>query len=150
MRRDSLASVSYDLSIGRRGPVHTKMTEIFYQTLVFVGVLFVAFYGMIEANKRRDSIITGHIGNIPLDVSHRKLILVNDWIPLKFGLGVICGVGGLAIFDMSHAQSLHDSHRATIAMAIVCETTALFFVVYGTLDLIYCVRVLSKISSKKL
>ena len=45
--------------------------------------------GYSGLNMKRDAIVTGRLNGAPIDAAYRKHLFTNDWLPLKFGLGLV-------------------------------------------------------------
>lgn len=45
--------------------------------------------GYTGLNSKRDAIVTGILNGVPIDTAYRKHLFTNDWLPLKFGLGLV-------------------------------------------------------------
>ena len=45
--------------------------------------------GYTGLNSKRDAIVTGMLNGVPIDAAYRKHLFTNDWLPLKFGLGLV-------------------------------------------------------------
>lgn len=124
------------------------MEVVFAQVATFLGATFVFFYGGIEANKRRDMVILGAQDGMPIDIGHRYLILINDWMPLKFGLSAIAAASTAAVLQMSPRSGLADLLAYELLIFGVGAFGCVFVLVYGLLDLIHCLKILRRIAAR--
>jgi hypothetical protein len=63
--------------------------------------------GYRAVNEKRDVIILGYIrldpisgDPLPISMKHRKMMFQNDWIPLKFGLGLVSASFSLVVLAL--------------------------------------------------
>jgi hypothetical protein len=50
-------------------------------------VVFVASQAL---NERRDTVLSGYIKDRQLSIKHRRLIMMNDWLPMTVATGIAC------------------------------------------------------------
>lgn len=74
--------------------------------LVMVAGIWAALNTLVSVykvvNDKRDVIVTGKYESQELTLEHRHLMLVNDWIPLKFGVGLASLIFAFALFAIPY------------------------------------------------
>jgi nitrate/nitrite transporter NarK len=77
--------------------------------LVMVAGIWAALNTLVSAykvvNDKRDVIVTGIYEGEQLTLEHRRLMLVNDWIPLKFGVAIASLIFAFALFAIPYLAS---------------------------------------------
>jgi hypothetical protein len=53
-------------------------------------------------NDKRDVIISGEYEGVKYNLEHRRLMFVNDWIPLKFGVAIASLIFAFALFAIPY------------------------------------------------
>lgn len=74
--------------------------------LVMVAGIWAALNTLVSAykviNEKRDIIVTGRFNGEDLSLAHRRLMLQNDWIPLKFGIAVVSLLFALVLYSVPY------------------------------------------------
>lgn len=74
--------------------------------LVMVAGIWAALNTLVSVykvvNDKRDVIVTGKYESQELTLEHRRLMFVNDWIPLKFGVGLASLIFAFALFAIPY------------------------------------------------
>lgn len=77
--------------------------------LVMVAGIWAALNTLVSVykvvNDKRDVIITGTYEDTQLTLEHRRLMLVNDWIPLKFGVAMASLIFTFALFAIPYLSA---------------------------------------------
>lgn len=74
--------------------------------LVMVAGIWAALNTLVSVykvvNDKRDVIVTGKYESQELTLEHRRLMFVNDWIPLKFGVGLASLIFAFALYAIPY------------------------------------------------
>lgn len=74
--------------------------------LVMVAGIWAALNTLVSAfkvvNDKRDVIVTGKYEGEAISLEHRRLMFVNDWIPLKFGVAIASLIFTFALFAIPY------------------------------------------------
>ena len=74
--------------------------------LVMVAGIWAALNTLVSAykviNDKRDVIISGKFEGEDISLEHRRLMFVNDWIPLKFGIAIASLIFAFALFSIPY------------------------------------------------
>jgi hypothetical protein len=77
--------------------------------LVMVAGIWAALNTLVSVykvvNDKRDVIVTGTYEGEQLTLEHRRLMLVNDWIPLKFGVAMASLIFAFALFAIPYLSA---------------------------------------------
>jgi hypothetical protein len=68
-------------------PTATLFVSIVGELWVSVNI---GFLGAQITNERRDVVMTGYDGKSRLSIRHRRLMLINDWLPMTLANGFTC------------------------------------------------------------
>jgi hypothetical protein len=83
--------------------------------LVMIAGIWAALNTMVSAmrvvNEKRDVIVTGVFNKEKLSLEHRKVMFLNDWIPLKFGVAL---TALLFAFVLYRVPSLAENPNTTL------------------------------------
>lgn len=81
--------------------------------LVIVAGIWAALNTLVSAyqvvNDKRDVIVTGVYKGERLSLDHRRLMLRNDWIPLKFGVALTSLIFALILFAIPQLAQTPDA-----------------------------------------
>ncbi|MBY3247434.1 hypothetical protein [Rhizobium laguerreae] len=81
-------------------------------------------------NERRDTVLSGYIKDRQLSIKHRRLIMMNDWLPMTVATGIACVIfcglllASPAIFDLD------------LGKAVICYSLSSIPVI-GAVSLLY-------------
>ena len=115
-----------------------------------VAAVWAAFNTLVSAykvvNDKRDVIITGRYEGEEISLEHRRLLLVNDWIPLKFGVAVISLVFAFALVAIPFLSANPSPWLVALSIAAALGPFASFlaFTILGYRDYRYLRRTLSE------
>ena len=118
--------------------------------LVMVAGIWAALNTLVSAykvvNDKRDTIITGKFEGQDLSLEHRRLLLVNDWIPLKFGVAIASLIFAFALFSIPYLSSQPSPWLVTLSLIAAFGPLASFlaFSILGIRDYRYLRKTLSK------
>lgn len=74
--------------------------------LVMVAGIWAALNTLVSVykvvNDKRDVIVTGKYESQELTLEHRRIMFVNDWIPLKFGVGLASLIFAFALYAIPY------------------------------------------------
>lgn len=80
--------------------------------LVIVASVWAALNTLVSAyrvvNDKRDVIVTGRFNGEELSLSHRRLMLRNDWVPLKYGIALASLIFGLVLLAIPQLAESPD------------------------------------------
>jgi len=127
--------------------------------LVMVAGIWAALNTLVSAykviNDKRDVIITGKYEGESISLEHRRLMLVNDWIPLKFGIAIASLIFAFALFSIPYLTS--NPNPWLISLSILATLgpfgSFLAFTILGFRDYKFIQRTLTaveKSNSRKL
>jgi hypothetical protein len=123
------------------------MSSLSAITLLLATVLaavFVIMWVTKMANAQRDAIVTGVQQGVPLSTQHRWIIFSNDWIAAKYSMAGLSLILAFAYMRAGQSVGEGDVRLVTFLCAAFAAFSALFLLVLGTSDLIFCVSVLRR------
>ncbi len=123
--------------------------------LVLVASIWAAVNTVISGynavNGTRDRIMTGCTDEgVPMSLAHRKLVLRNDWLPMKSGIALISLMFTLFLFFLPRMAAQVSDFQVTCRVAAVVPffSFATFFIL-GISDYRAMRRVLSEASDRE-
>jgi hypothetical protein len=123
------------------------MSSLSAITLLLATVLaavFVIMWVTKMANAQRDAIVTGVQQGVPLSTQHRWIIFSNDWIAAKYSMAGLSLILAFAYTRAGQSVGEGDVQLVAFLCAAFAAFSALFLLVLGTSDLIFCVSVLRR------
>jgi hypothetical protein len=88
--------------------------------LVIVAGIWAALNTLVSAfkvvNDKRDVIISGEYESVKYNLEHRRLMFVNDWIPLKFGVAMASLIFAFALYTIPYLMD--DPHPRLVSLSI--------------------------------
>ena len=127
--------------------------------LVMVAGIWAALNTLVSAykviNDKRDVIISGKFEGESINLEHRRLMLVNDWIPLKFGIAIVSLIFAFALFSIPYLTNNPNSWLVTLSIFATLGPFGSFlaFTILGFRDYKFIQRTLTaveKSNSRKL
>jgi hypothetical protein len=126
--------------------------------LVIIAAFWAGFSAVITAyktiNDKRDQILHGHHEGNNLSMEHRRLAFFNDWIPMKFGIGLSSLVFGIAIVYIPNLMEKPEYKEQAIpicwVVALIPFLSCLGFCGLGISDLIFVKQTLDREKAKEL
>lgn len=87
--------------------------------LVMVAGIWAALNTLVSVykvvNDKRDVIVTGKYESQELTLEHRRLMFVNDWIPLKFGVGLASLIFAFALFAIPYLAEIPNPWLVSVS-----------------------------------
>lgn len=118
--------------------------------LVMVAGIWAALSTLVSAfkvvNDKRDVIISGEYEGVKYDLEHRRLMFVNDWIPLKFGVAIASLIFAFALFAIPHLMEAPNPWLVSLSIfaALGPFVSFLAFAVLGLRDYRFIRRTLEQ------
>ena len=120
----------------------SNLTAILLILATVLAAVFVIMWVTKMANAQRDAIITGLQQGVPLSAKHRWLIFSNDWIAAKYSMAGLSLILGFSYMRLGRGASDADVELVAFLSAGFAAFSALFLLVLGTSDLIFCISAL--------
>jgi len=117
--------------------------------LVMVAAIWAALNTLVSAykavNDKRDVSITGKYEGQVISLQHRRLMLVNDWIPLKLGVAVTSLIFAFALVAIPFLSASPSPWLVALSIAAALAPFASFlaFLILGLRDYRYLRKTLS-------
>jgi len=123
--------------------------------LVMVAGIWAALNTLVSAykviNDKRDVIISGKFEGEHISLEHRRLMFVNDWIPLKFGIAIASLIFAFALFSIPYLTS--DPHPWLVTLSILSTLgpfgSFLAFSILGFRDYRFIQKTLTEVKKAK-
>lgn len=98
-------------------------------------------------NDKRDVIISGKFDGEDISFEHRRLMFVNDWIPLKFGIAIASLIFAFALFSIPYLTSDPNPWLVTLSILATLGPFGSFlaFSILGFRDYRFVQKVLTEV-----